>query len=40
MYINFKLYDKFGSIASRDNPTLVKSLKVIPSLIEEVRKMI
>ncbi|MCU4568838.1 DEAD/DEAH box helicase [Acinetobacter ursingii] len=40
MYINFKLYDKFGSIASRDNATLVKSLKVIPSLIEEVRKMI
>lgn len=40
MYINFKLYDKFGSVANRDNQTLIKSLKVIPSLIDEVRKMI
>lgn len=40
MYINFKLYDKFRSVAERDNQTLIKSLKVIPSLIDEVRKMI
>ncbi len=40
MYVNLKLSNKFGRVISRDNPTLVKSLDHIPSLIEEVRKML
>ncbi|MEN8291929.1 DEAD/DEAH box helicase family protein [Acinetobacter radioresistens] len=40
MFINLKLSNKFGRVTSRDNPTLVKSLNYIPSLIEEVRKML
>ncbi|MBY3623907.1 DEAD/DEAH box helicase family protein [Acinetobacter sp. CUI P1] len=40
MYVNLKLSNKFGRVISRDNPTLVKSLNHIPSLIEEVRKML
>ncbi|EPF6423501.1 DEAD/DEAH box helicase [Acinetobacter baumannii] len=39
-YVNLKLSNKFGRVISRDNPTLVKSLDHIPSLIEEVRKML
>lgn len=40
MFINSKLSNKFGRVVSRDNPTLVKTLNYIPSLIEEVRKML
>ena len=40
MYVNLKLSNKFGRVTARDNQNLMKSLDHIPSLIEEVRKML
>ncbi|MEB5930115.1 DEAD/DEAH box helicase [Acinetobacter schindleri] len=40
MFINSKLSTKFGRMALRDNPTLMKVLNHVPLLIEEVRKML
>lgn len=40
MYVNLKLSKKFGRVSERDNQNLMKSLDHIPSLIEEVRKML
>ncbi|HDR1103172.1 DEAD/DEAH box helicase [Pasteurella multocida] len=40
MYINSKLYSKFGSVDSRDNDTLQKSIKEIDSIMIELRRML
>ncbi|OPC91219.1 hypothetical protein, partial [Pasteurella multocida] len=40
MYINSKLCSKFGSVDSRDNDTLQKSIKEIDSIMIELRRML
>ncbi|MDU2224560.1 MAG: DEAD/DEAH box helicase family protein [Haemophilus parainfluenzae] len=40
IYINNKLYNKFGSVDSRDNATLQKSIGEIDSIIVELRGML
>jgi DNA repair protein RadD len=39
-YINIKLHKKFGSVNDRDNKTLLQSIDTIPSIVQELRKML
>lgn len=39
-YINTKLHKRFGSVSARDNKTLLQSINAIPSIVNELRKML
>jgi superfamily II DNA or RNA helicase len=40
MYINAKLYKKFGPVGQRENNVLLLSINEVPVIIEELRKML
>lgn len=40
MYINAKLYNKFGPVGQRENNLLLLSINEVPAIIEELRKML
>jgi hypothetical protein len=40
MFVNSKLYNKFGPVKERDNNTLLQSIKWIPNIIDELRRML
>jgi len=40
MYVNAKLYEKFGAVKDRDNTSLLKSIEWIPNIIDELRRML
>lgn len=39
-YINYKLFNKFGSVNERDNSALLQSIETLPSIVAELRKML
>ena len=40
MYINAKLAKKFGPVGARENNVLLLSIKEVPVIIEELRRML
>lgn len=40
MYINAKLFNKFGPVSQRENNVLLMSINEVPVIIEELRKML
>ncbi len=40
MYVNTKLYSRFGAVNDRDNTSLLNSIRWIPTIIEELRRML
>ncbi|MBP4049118.1 DEAD/DEAH box helicase family protein [Chromobacterium violaceum] len=40
LYVNSKLYSKFGAVKDRDNKALLQSIETIPSIVVELRKML
>lgn len=40
MFVNFKLHSKFGPVKERENDVLLMSIKWIPNIIDELRRML